>query len=209
ASFETPTLFTIAKDLKEMQVEADVDEADIGNVAEGQRVSFTVDAYQGETFTGTVTQVRLDPTEEESVITYTVVIKADNPDLKLKPGLTATVSIYTLELDDVLTTEAKAVNFNPALNEINTYYKQQGIDKTISEIPKVSEGKSRVWQYAADGSLKPVEVTLGASDGINIEVKSGLQAGTKLVYNLKTTTASESGAEDSSSPFMPKPPGKK
>ncbi|MEC8682795.1 MAG: efflux RND transporter periplasmic adaptor subunit, partial [Bacteroidota bacterium] len=114
ASFETPTLFTIAKDLKEMQVEADVDEADIGNVAEGQRVSFTVDAYQGETFTGTITQVRLDPTEEESVITYTVVIKADNPDLKLKPGLTATVSIYTLELDDVLTTEAKAVNFNPA-----------------------------------------------------------------------------------------------
>ncbi|WP_167596166.1 MULTISPECIES: efflux RND transporter periplasmic adaptor subunit [Leeuwenhoekiella] len=209
ASFETPTLFTIAKDLKEMQVEADVDEADIGNVAEGQRVSFTVDAYQGETFTGTVTQVRLDPTEEESVITYTVVIKADNPDLKLKPGLTATVSIYTLELDDVLTTEAKAVNFNPALNEINTYYKQQGIDKVISEIPKVSEGKSRVWQYAADGSLKPVEVTLGASDGINIEVKSGLQAGTKLVYNLKTVTASESGAEDSSSPFMPKPPGKK
>ena len=209
ASFETPTLFTIAKDLKEMQVEADVDEADIGNVAEGQRVSFTVDAYQGETFTGTVTQVRLDPTEEESVITYTVVIKADNPDLKLKPGLTATVSIYTLELDDVLTTEAKAVNFNPALNEINTYYKQQGIDKTISEIPKVSEGKSRVWQYAADGSLKPVEVTLGASDGINIEVKSGLQADTKLVYNLKTITASESGAEDSSSPFMPKPPGKK
>jgi len=209
ASFETPTLFTIAKDLKEMQVEADVDEADIGNVAEGQRVSFTVDAYQGETFTGTVTQVRLDPTEEESVITYTVVIKADNPDLKLKPGLTATVSIYTLELDDVLTTEAKAVNFNPALNEINTYYKQQGIDKTISEIPKVSEGKSRVWQYAADGSLKQVEVTLGSSDGINIEVKSGLQAGTKLVYNLKTITASESGAEDSSSPFMPKPPGKK
>ncbi|MEE3226617.1 MAG: efflux RND transporter periplasmic adaptor subunit, partial [Bacteroidota bacterium] len=172
-------------------------------------VSFTVDAYQGETFTGTVTQVRLDPTEEESVITYTVVIKADNPDIKLKPGLTATVSIYTLELDDVLTTEAKAVNFNPALNEINTYYEQQGIDKTISEIPKVSEGKNRVWQYAADGSLKPVEVSLGASDGINIEVKSGLQAGTKLVYNLKTITASESGAEDSSSPFMPKPPGKK
>ncbi len=108
ASLSTPTLFTIAKDLKEMQVEADVDEADIGQVKDGQRVSFTVDAYQGEEFAGVVTQVRLNPTTTANVVTYTVVVKADNPELKLKPGLTATISIYTVELKDVLTIEAKA-----------------------------------------------------------------------------------------------------
>ncbi|WP_446051763.1 efflux RND transporter periplasmic adaptor subunit, partial [Zobellia laminariae] len=113
ASYSTPTLFTIAQDLKEMQVEADVDEADIGVVKEGQRVSFTVDAYQGKVFEGIVTQVRLDPTVTSNVVTYTVVIKADNPDLQLKPGLTATISIYTLELKDVLSVEAKAINFKP------------------------------------------------------------------------------------------------
>ena len=121
ASLSTPTLFTIAQDLKEMQVEADVDEADIGQVKEGQRVEFTVDAYIGETFEGVVTQVRLDPTVTSNVVTYTVVIKADNPDLKLKPGLTATISIYTLELNDVLTAEAKAINFKPETETLATY----------------------------------------------------------------------------------------
>ena len=120
ASLSTPTLFTIAKDLKEMQVEADVDEADIGEVKNGQRVTFTVDAYIGETFEGVVTQVRLDPTVTSNVVTYTVVIKADNPDLKLKPGLTATISIYTLELNDVLTAEAKAINFIPETETLST-----------------------------------------------------------------------------------------
>ena len=113
SSLSTPTLFTIAKDLKQMQVEAAVDEADIGQVRDGQRVSFTVDAYQGEEFAGEVTQVRLNPTTTSNVVTYTVVVKADNPDLKLKPGLTATIAIYTVELKDVLTVEAKAVNFKP------------------------------------------------------------------------------------------------
>ena len=209
ASYETPTLFTIAKDLKEMQVEADVDEADIGNVAEGQRVTFTVDAYQDVTFNGTVTQVRLDPTEDESVITYTVVIKADNSDLKLKPGLTATVSIYTLELDDVLTIEAKAVNFNPTVSELNSYYSKNKIDQTISETPRDSEAQSVIWLKKPDGSITPQFVTLGASDGINIEVKKGLVAGDQVVYDLKSVTAANNAAEDSSSPFMPKPPGKK
>lgn len=124
ASLSTPTLFTIAQDLKEMQVEADVDEADIGQVKEGQRVEFTVDAYIGETFNGVVTQVRLDPTVTSNVVTYTVVIKADNPDLKLKPGLTATISIYTLELKDVLTAEAKAINFKPERDLLAIYNQQ-------------------------------------------------------------------------------------
>lgn len=127
ASYSTPTLFTIAQDLKEMQVEADVDEADIGNVKEGQRVTFTVDAYVGETFEGEVTQVRLDPTITSNVVTYTVVIRADNPDLKLKPGLTATISIYTLELNDVLTAEAKAINFTPDVESLNDYNLQNNL----------------------------------------------------------------------------------
>ena len=98
ASFNTPTLFTIAQDLTKMQVEADVDEADIGQIKEGQRVTFTVDAFQEDVFNGKVTQVRLDPTVTSNVVTYTVIIEADNSKLKLMPGLTATVTIYTLEI---------------------------------------------------------------------------------------------------------------
>ena len=100
AGFETPTLFTIANDLTQMQVVADVDEADIGQVADGQRVQFSVDAYPDDTFEGTVLQVRLEATTESNVVTYEVVIDAPNPDLKLKPGLTANVTIFTLEKDD-------------------------------------------------------------------------------------------------------------
>ena len=102
AGFETPTLFTIANDLTQMQVIADVDEADIGQVKDGQRVEFTVDAYPDDTFEGTVQQVRLEATTESSVVTYEVVISAYNPDLKLKPGLTANVTIYTLEKEHAL-----------------------------------------------------------------------------------------------------------
>ena len=111
ASFETPTLFTIAQDLTQMQVVADVDEADIGQVAEGQRVEFTVDAYPDDTFEGTVEQVRLEATTESSVVTYEVVIKAYNPDLKLKPGLTANITIFTLEKDHALAIPTKGAAF--------------------------------------------------------------------------------------------------
>jgi HlyD family secretion protein len=128
ASMSTPTLFIIAKDLKEMQVEADVDEADIGQVEEGQRVSFTVDAYQGETFDGVVTQVRLNPTTTSNVVTYTVVVNAANEDQKLKPGMTATIEIYTKELTDVLTIQAKALNFTPDETVLAEYYAQEGIE---------------------------------------------------------------------------------
>ncbi|MCB0502906.1 MAG: efflux RND transporter periplasmic adaptor subunit [Bacteroidetes bacterium] len=215
ASYSTPTLFTIAQDLREMQVEADVDEADIGNVKEGQRVSFTVDAYLGKTFDGEVTQVRLDPTVTSNVVTYTVVIKADNPDLQLKPGLTATISIYTLELNDVLTTEAKAINFKPTMPIVEEYYAQQNLtmerpDKPEEGQHEEAENGSVVWLYGKDGSIKPTTVELGASDGVNVEIKNGLKEGDQLVYNLKTETkvSSPNGA-DNQSPFMPKPPGKK
>lgn len=126
AGFETPTLFTIANDLTQMQVIADVDEADIGQVKEGQRVEFTVDAYPDDTFTGTVEQVRLEATTESSVVTYEVVITAYNPDLKLKPGLTANVTIYTFEQENMLTVPTKALRFVPdeeLLSEIGVTFR--------------------------------------------------------------------------------------
>ena len=121
AGFETPTLFTIAADLTQMQVVADVDEADIGEVKEGQRVSFTVDAYPNDLFDGEVTQIRLGSTgsssstgsSNESVVTYEVVISAQNPELKLKPRLTANITIYTLDKRGVLSVPAKALRFYP------------------------------------------------------------------------------------------------
>tara|TARA_R110001583_G_scaffold40731_3_gene129938 strand:- start:6803 stop:8011 length:1209 start_codon:yes stop_codon:yes gene_type:complete len=205
ASFSTPTLFTIAQDLKEMQVEADVDEADIGNVKNGQRVSFTVDAYIGETFEGIVTQVRLDPTVTSNVVTYTVVIKADNPDLKLKPGLTATISIYTLELKDVLTAEAKAINFKPEAETLATYNTHHNLPENISNS---SKNETTLWVLGNDRSITPKTVTLGASDGVNVQILSGVTEGEKLVYSLKSVSKSEvSNEATSESPFMPKPPG--
>ena len=220
ASYSTPTLFTIAKNLKEMQVEADVDEADIGQVEEGQRVTFTVDAYQGEIFNGTVTQVRLNPTVSSNVVTYTVVIKADNPDLKLKPGLTATISIYTLELKDVLTAEAKAVNFHPNMPLLMAYEEQQGIE---SKRPGLGNGPNNgpgnggppqedatmLWVLQKDQSIVPRKVEFGASDGVNVQIISGVEEGDQLVYSLKSVQSGEvQAAQDSGSPFMPKPPGR-
>lgn len=206
ASLSTPTLFTIAKDLKEMQVEADVDEADIGEVKNGQRVTFTVDAYIGETFEGVVTQVRLDPTVTSNVVTYTVVIKADNPDLKLKPGLTATISIYTLELKDVLTAEAKAINFKPETETLATYNTEHNLTaNTISS----SKNETVLWVLGSDGSISQKTVTLGASDGVNVQILSGVAEGEKLVYSLKGVAKSEASAGTNESPFMPQRPGAK
>lgn len=205
ASFSTPTLFTIAQDLKEMQVEADVDEADIGNVKAGQRVDFTVDAYMGETFEGIVTQVRLDPTVTSNVVTYTVVIKADNPDLKLKPGLTATISIYTLELNDVLTAEAKTITFKPEAEILSTYNKQHNLAENTNT---VSKNETIIWVLESNGSIVQKSVKIGASDGVNVQILSGISKGDKLVYSLKGVAKSEIKAEETSeSPFMQKPPG--
>lgn len=230
ASLSTPTLFTIAQDLKQMQVEADVDEADIGQVMDGQRVSFTVDAYQGEEFAGVVTQVRLNPTITSNVVTYTVVIRAENPDLKLKPGLTATISIYTLELKDVLTIKSKVVNFQPNMELMRAYAEQHGIERKRPEHPNVKDGEPNgetktqepkreapenekmVWVMAGE-QLKPTRIELGESDGINVQVVSGLNEGDKVVYSMKSASGETStgGAPsgESTSPFMPQRPGGK
>ncbi|TRZ42154.1 efflux RND transporter periplasmic adaptor subunit [Robertkochia solimangrovi] len=217
ASFEAPTLFTIAEDLSKMQVEANVDEADIGDVKEGQRVTFTVDAYPNSVFEGEVTQVRLDPTEEESVITYKVIIHAGNPEFKLKPGLTATVSIYTKELNDILTLEAKAMNFHPGTEMMNAYRLQEGLmtgnssrpdDVGASPEAPSQEDQKMVWVMNADRMIHPTPVTTGVSDGINVEIKSGLEAGEQVVYDLSRNVEVSTDTGSGGSPFMPKPPGR-
>lgn len=214
ASFSTPTLFTIAQDLTQMQVEADVDEADIGNVREGQRVTFTVDAYPDQEFAGTVTQVRLNATVTSSVVTYAVVVKADNPDRKLMPGLTATISIYTQELSNVLTVPEKALSFQPDQEMLNTYYLQQKMTpehiRTASKTTSGKEEVKTVWIQGNNGIIRQQKVETGPGDGIRIQITEGVKAGEKIVLSLKEVSADEvtGETEGGSSPFMPKPPGK-
>ena len=207
ASMTTPTLFTIAKDITKMQVEANVDEADIGGVEVGQRVSFTVDAYPQEEFSGRVRQVRLSATTESNVVTYTVIIDADNPEQKLKPGLTATITIFTQELKDIDTVPASAIAFSPDTETLQKYYQQNQITAKIPEI-KTGKGKEKyIWIKNNDGSLSQKLITVGINDGINIQVVSGLSGSEQIVTSLEEQTeAVASSSEDESSPFMPKRP---
>ena len=158
ASFNTPELFTIAKDLTNMQVVANVDEADIGGVKEGDRVTFTVDAYPDDTFEGTVKQVRLEATTTNNVVTYEVVISAPNTDLKLKPGLTANVTIYTQERSGVLAVANKALRFTPTKETV-------GKDMKIVDC----KGKNKVWTLS-DKTLTAHAVTIGQTDGVHTPV---------------------------------------
>lgn len=205
ASFSTPTLFTIANDLTKMRVIANVDEADIGDVKEGQRVMFTVDAYPDDQFEGEVVQVRLEATTTSNVVTYEVVVNAPNPDLKLKPGLTANVNIYTLEDKGVLTIPSKALRFTP-----NEEIVKQIKDLKVDSITGNDKPKSMVW--IKDGNaIKPQIVTVGSSDGINTEIKSGLSQGQEVVTGIteQKKGVSEGSQSDGSSPFMPKGPSNK
>ena len=201
AGFETPTLFTIANDLTQMRVIADVDEADIGQVADGQRVQFTVDAYPDDTFEGTVEQVRLEATTESSVVTYEVVITAHNPDLKLKPGLTANVTIYTLEKENALSIPTKALRFVPdagLLSELN-------MSEASDSVPAVA-GKREVWVRSGQ-RLTPRYVTTGAASGDRTEILDGLTDGEEVAVAMTSTAAVEQMPTAERSPFMPTPPG--
>ena len=195
ASFSTPTLFTIAQDLTDMRVIADIDEADIGEVKEGQRVSFTVDAFPNDTFEGAVTQVRQQATTESNVVTYEVVISAPNADLKLKPGLTANVTIYTLEKNDVLTVSAKALRFAP--NEALI-----ADDETI----EATEARSRLWVREGK-TFKALPVETGVSNGTLTEIVSGAKAGTEVLEEMIFDMSEAAGEQQQqkSNPFMPGP----
>ena len=199
ASFNTPELFTIAKDLTNMQVVANVDEADIGGVKEGDRVTFTVDAYPDDTFEGTVKQVRLEATTTNNVITYEVVISAPNADLKLKPGLTANVTIYTQERSGVLAVANKALRFTPTKETV-------GKDMKIVDC----KGKNKVWTLS-DKTLTAHPVTIGQTDGIHTEIIKGIRKGQKIVTEIIVNTPEvEEDAQQSQGLISgPGPRGKK
>lgn len=204
AGFSTPTLFTIANDLTQMQVIADVDEADIGEVKEGQSVEFTVDAYPADVFHGKVTQVRLEATVTNNVVTYEVVISAPNPDYKLKPGLTANVTITTLQKDNVLAAPSKAFRFNPNIELLNSI--------NISVTPadeQVIVGK-HLW-IKQGNSLKAVAVKVGVNSGNFTEIFSGdIKSGDEVAVGMDTfDPLVAANASKEQSPFMPQPPGKK
>lgn len=193
ASFNTPTLFTIANDLRQMRVIADVDEADIGGVVEGQQATFTVDAFPEDVFKGSVTQVRLQPTTELNVVTYEVVVDAPNPDLKLKPGLTANLTIYTMQKDSVLLVPLKALRFQP--------------ENAPEPVADSANPRARVlWMQSPQG-LQPVNVTTGDNDGIFAEITGDIKEGDKVVTGVDIGVASISDGQGEANPFMPSPPG--
>lgn len=197
SSFSTPTLFKIARDLTDMRVIADVDEADIGDVKEGQRVTFTVDAFPDDTFEGQVTQVRQEATTESNVVTYEVVISAPNDDLKLKPGLTANVVIFTMEAKDVLAVPSKALRFTPHEAMLNS-------DETITD----TDAKEKVW--VKEGSnLKAVAVETGMTNGTLTQITKGLKSGTHVLTEVNAMQVEAEGEQQNSNPFMPRPRSKK
>lgn len=198
SSFSTPTLFTIAQDLTDMRVIADVDEADIGEVSEGQRVTFTVDAFPNDTFHGEVTQVRQEATVESNVVTYEVVISAPNNDLKLKPGLTANVTIYTMEKNNVLVVPNKALRFTP---------NEHLMDKE-GKIVDCQE-KDKVWTQEGK-DLKAIPVKTGISNGTLTEILGGVSDGTVVVtdFSFNQPIPDDNAQQGNSNPFMPGPPNK-
>ena len=199
ASFSTPELFTIAKDLTNMQVVADIDEADIGDVADGERVTFTVDAYPDDQFEGVVKQVRQEATTTNNVVTYEVVISAPNRDLKLKPGLTANVTIYTAERKGVLSVPSKALRFTPTKETVG--------NKKIVD----TEAKNKVWTLENNNTLRAHAVNIGMTDGTHTQILSGISQGKEVVTAIKIASDNQQESTDGqeSSPFAPGPRGRK
>ena len=166
----------------------------IDDVKEGQRVSFTVDAFPDDHFEGQVTQVRQQATTESNVVTYEVVISAPNNDLKLKPGLTANVTIYTLEKNDVLAVPAKALRFQP-----NEAFLQKG--ETIEDC----EGDHKLW--TKEGTVfKAHKVEIGTTNGMMTEIISGIKEGTEVLSDFNISGGSaEAEQQQAGNPFMPRP----
>ncbi len=209
ASFSTPTLFTLANDLTKMQVEADVDEADIGQVKVGQKVTFTVDAYMDDVFNGTVNQIRMKPTTTSNVVTYTVIIDAPNPDQKLFPGMTASVTIVTEEQTG-LAVPAEAFNFTPDEQVLKALRKPEKPEGQRPEPPQMQEGqksdRSMVWLKNGD-QMMPRPVKVGMSDGAYKIIEQGVQAGDSVVLSAQFV-AKEKEVKKGENPFMPGPPGR-
>jgi HlyD family secretion protein len=227
ASFNTPTLFSIAKDLTQMQVRAAVDEADIGNVKTGQRVSFTVDAFPEDEFNGTLLEVRLQPSVSANVVTYTTIINASNSELKLKPGMTANITIYTKEENSALLISARATKFKPD-STIMMKYKIVDERKKIkgqqtATAPGANEksdrgnGGIRKDSLANDsGNIKRASVwilngntltrrfiRIGLEDGTQVQALSGITANDEIVDGVQQAGVKANQANSQRSPFMP------
>ncbi len=226
ASFNTPTIFTIAKDITKMQVQAKVDEADIGNVVKGQRSTFTVDAFINDTFNGTVKDIRLQPSISSNVVTYATLIDAPNDDKKLKPGMTANIVIYTKEVNDALLVSAQALKFNPDSSLTKEYEivplegrgmgKRAGKGRTrkdagMAKQPKVKEGETEVVEpsfvWVLQGrKLIQKRIKTGLNDNTHVEVLAGLNENDVVISGMEGGTSGVPAAA-ASSPFMPKRPG--
>jgi HlyD family secretion protein len=230
ASLNTPTLFVIAKDLTKMQVQAAVDEADIGNVKNGQRVTFTVDAFPDNVFEGTVNEVRLRPSVSSNVVTYSTIIDAPNEDMKLKPGMTANITVFTREIQNAMLVSAKATRFKPDSTLYKKYHiagggirnkeRKGGAMRIGSEAPKDSTrfaGKRKrdslqtgsgaktamVW-IKKDSTLTRRVIKIGLSDDTNVQVLSGLSTDDVVVSGVQNLGANEKSSSGAGrSPFMP------
>ncbi len=239
ASFNTPNLFTIGNDLTQMQVQANVDEADIGQVKTGQPVDFNVDAYPTEVFKGVVRQIRLQPVVTSNVVTYTVIVNAPNPEKKLMPGMTANITVLVQKIDSVLVIPGQALRFTPDAAFLTEYYKNnpsgqgggpggtgmQGSNErqrnreTVNQAdqgdfmpePQIERKPVVVWVKNGD-TIHRVHVVIGAMDGMNTEIKSGLKEGEVVILSMGPANASGSSEGSSStttSPFMPRRPGRR
>ncbi len=212
SSFSTPTLFSIAKDLTKMRVRASVDEADIGNVKVGQKATFTVDAFPDETFNGEVAEVRLHPTVSSNVVNYTTIINADNSGLKLKPGMTANITIYTQVLDNVMKIPASATSFRPDSLIVQKYKvnspfangKKHEKGQWKKQSGKTSEKKSEagVWVIAKDSTISRKKIKTGMDNDTEIQVIYGLDKNDNIITGYKVLSKKSSGGQ-AKSPFMP------
>jgi HlyD family secretion protein len=221
ASFSTPTLFIIAKDITKMQVQGAVDEADIGNVKQGQRVTFTVDAYPDDIFAGTVSQIRLEPTVSANVVTYSTIISAPNDNLKLKPGMTANVTVFTKEDTNALLVPSKALKFQPTeamekqfkigertIDSSAVHKKKINADTTKKmardTVSGVKKTKAFVW-VKKDDSLVQKRIIVGLNDDANAEILNGLDVNDEVVVGVEATASGKksSAASTERSPFMP------
>jgi len=192
ASFQTPTLFLIAKDLTQMQVDTNVSESDIGDVKEGERSEFKVDAFPDRTFVGSVAQVRQAPITVQNVVTYDVVVAVPNPELLLKPGMTANVTIVTARRDNVVRVPIEALRFSPP-SVAAADRAESNRDQTAGREGDQSAGAARVWELK-DGQPVPVSIQSGLDDGTWVEVlNDGLAPGTPLVISEVRRTANASG----------------
>lgn len=211
ASFSTPTLFSIANDLTQMRVEANVDEADIGQVKKGQRVEFQVDAYPESLFAGEITEVRLEPTVANNVVTYTIIISAPNPDFKLMPGMTAETEIYVIEKKNLLVVPSKALRFTPDMNLLMSYMDGQDKPENNKMPPAPVDNEERsdakiVW-IKSGNSIHPQEVKTGIDDDICIEIKSGLNLGDEVILSMEEKQEIKTKVVATSrNPFMSSPP---